>query len=230
MQRGNNRQPIFFGDHDYRVYLNWLAEAAQRWNCAVHAYVLITNHVHLLMTPVDTEGVSRAMQYVGRRYVPYVNGRYRRSGTLWEGRFKSSLVQSDGYLLACYRYIELNPVRAGMVAVPSAYPWSSYAANAAGERDPLVTPHAGYLALGNTDLERQQAYGSLFETALDDKVVREMRDCLQTGTPLGNERFRDEIERVVGRRVGQTTRGRPRKLPASDVQAPPGLQQLIKGL
>jgi putative transposase len=122
VQRGNNRQPTFFDDNDRRVYLKWLAEAMERWNCAVHAYVLMTNHVHLLLTPNDAQGVSRAMQYLGRRYVPYMNHRHGRTGTLWEGRFKSSLVQSDAHLLTCYRYIELNPVGAGMVAVSDAYP------------------------------------------------------------------------------------------------------------
>jgi len=211
VQRGNNRQPIFFDDGDRRVYLRWLAEAVERWNCAVHAYVLMTNHVHLLLTPNDAEGVSRAMQYLGRRYVPYVNQRYRRTGTLWEGRFKSSLVQSDAHLLTCYRYIELNPVRAGMVAVPGDYAWSSHRANAVGEPDLLLTPHPGYLALGRTEGERRDAYRALFGSLLDEHLVQEMRDCLQTGTPFGNDRFREQVERTLGCRVGQAKRGRPKR-------------------
>ena len=150
IQRGNNRQPIFFADNDYRAYLRWLAEAARRWGCQVQAYVLMTNHVHLLVTTQAPESLSRMMQYVGRQYVPYVNAEYRRSGTLWEGRFKASLVQALAYLLTCYRYIELNPVRAAMFATPGDYPWSSYHCNALGHADALMVPHPEYRALAGT--------------------------------------------------------------------------------
>ncbi len=218
VQRGNNRQAIFFTDNDYRAYLGWVAEAALRWNCAVHAYVLMTNHVHLLMTPQDTEGVSRLMQYVGRRYVPYVNHEYQRTGTLWEGRFKSSLVQAQSYLLACYRFIELNPVRAAMVEAPGDYPWSSYRANALGEKNPFLVAHACYLALGRSGIERQTSYQMLFSTHLDEHLIKQMRACLQTGTPLGNDRFRDQIEQMVGRTVGFAKRGRPKKTTRQDDQ------------
>jgi len=190
VQRGNNRQAIFFADNDYRVYLGWIAEAAKRWRCAVHAYVLMTDHVHLLATPQDKEGLSRLMQYVGRRYVPYVNQEYGRTGTLWEGRFKSSLVQARSYVLACYRYIELNPVRAGMVEAPADYVWSSYRANALGADDPMLNAHADYLALGHSDRERRLAYRTLFATHLGQDTITHLRECLQTGTPLGNDRFR----------------------------------------
>ena len=211
VQRGNNRQAIFFTDNDYRVYLGWVAEAAKRWNCAVHAYVLMTNHVHLLVTPQDREGVSRMMQYLGRRYVPYVNHEYGRTGTLWEGRFKSSLIQARSYLLACYRYIELNPVRAGMVEAPVDYPWSSYRGNALGEEDPILSAHADYLALGRSDRERWRAYRALFESHLDQNTITQLRESLQTGTPLGNDRFRAQIEQALGRTVGFSRRGRPKK-------------------
>jgi REP-associated tyrosine transposase len=211
VQRGNNRQAIFFSDSDCRLYLGWLREAAHRWHCAIHAYVLMTNHVHLLLTPEDAEGVSRIMQYLGRRYVPYVNQRYGRSGTLWEGRFRSSLVQSETYLLACHRYIELNPVRAGMVNGPGDYPWSSYLNHALGEPDPILTPHVEYLALGPSDETRQAAYRALFERQLDPAMLKQTRACLQTGTPLGNDRFREQIELVLGRSVGFARRGRPRR-------------------
>jgi len=211
VQRGNNRQAIFFAENDYRVYLGWIAEAAKRWSCAVHAYVLMTNHVHLLLTPQDREGVSRLVQYVGRRYVPYVNHEYGRTGTLWEGRFKSSLVQERSYLLACYRYIELNPVRAGMVEAPADYAWSSYRSNALGEEDPILSAHADYLALGHSDSERRSAYQALFGTHLDRNIVAQVRECLQTGTPLGNDRFRAQIEQALGRPVGYSRRGRPKK-------------------
>jgi putative transposase len=171
----------------------------------------MTNHVHLLLTPRDTDGISRLMQYVGRRYVPYVNQEYGRTGTLWEGRFKSSLVQEPNYLLACYRYIELNPVRAGLVEAPAEYPWSSYRSNALGEETPMLGAHADYLALGRSDGERRAAYRGLFPAQVAPDVIKQVRECLQTGTPLGNHRFRTEIEQALGRKVGFPKRGRPKK-------------------
>ncbi len=148
VQRGNNRQAVFFDDNDYRAYLDWLGRAAGEHRCSIHAYVLMTNHVHLLMTPADGQAISATLQALGRRFVPCINHSYRRTGTLWEGRFKASPVQQEGYLLACYRYIELNPVRAQMVDKPDDYPWSSYRVNALGEHNPLLSPHPLYLALG----------------------------------------------------------------------------------
>jgi putative transposase len=232
VQRGNNRQAIFFADNDYRIYLGWLAEAAKRWSCAVHAYVLMTNHVHLLVTPQDREGVSRMMQYLRRRYVPYVNHEYGRTGTLWEGRFKSSLVQARSYLLACYRYIELNPVRAGMVEVPANYTWSSYRGNAIGEEDPILSAHADYLALGRSDSDRRSAYRALFATHLNQSTIMQLRESLQTGTPLGNDRFRAQIEHALGRAVGFSRRGRPKKpIEASSKESVRHVKQLpIEGV
>jgi putative transposase len=151
---------------------------------------------------------------VGRRFVPYINHSYGRTGTLWEGRFKASAVQAEDYLLACYRYIELNPERAGMVERPEDYPWSSYRANACGAADPLITPHPLYLACGTDAPGRQAAYRQLFATHLAPNLLRNLRACLQTGTPLGNDRFRAQIEQALGVRVGYSTRGRPKKPPA----------------
>jgi putative transposase len=219
LQRGNNRQAVFFHDNDYRVYLDWLGTAAKEHDCAIHAYVLMTNHIHLLMTPREGEAISATLQAVGRRFVPYINHCYGRTGTLWEGRFKASAVQEEGYLLACSRYIELNPVRAGMVERPEDYPWSSYRANALGAGDPLITPHPLYLASGIDACARQAAYRSLFQTYLDPDFMRNVRACLQTGTPLGTDRFRAQIEQALGVRVGHSSRGRPKKpspRPASD--------------
>lgn len=210
VQRGNNKQPIFFAERDYRVYLDWLQDASVSWGCAIHAYVLMTNHVHLLTTPEDAEGISRMMQTVGRRYVQYVNRTYSRSGTLWEGRFKSSLVQQSAYLLACYRYIELNPIRAGMAAAED-YRWSSYRHNALGEADPLITGHGEYLTLGSTDQQRRRAYRELIASGLEDAVVTQLRGCVQTGTPFGSDRFRQQIEQTLGCKVGFSRRGRPRR-------------------
>ncbi len=154
-QRGSKRQLIFFESADYEAYLGWLREASTRWACRVHAYVLMTNHVHLLMTPDDADSVSRAMQYLGRRYVPYVNRSYQRSGTLWEGRLKSGLVQTEAYPPRCYGCIECNPVRAGMVEAPGQYPWSSYVHNAWGAANPLISEHVEDHRLGAGDAERQ---------------------------------------------------------------------------
>jgi putative transposase len=155
VQRGNNPQAVFYDQAGYRAYLGWLEEGARRYGCAVHASVLLTNHVHLLGTPQERESISRLLQYAGRRYVPCINHTYGRSGTLWEGRFKASIVDASEYLLACYRYIELNPVRAGMVAAPKGYRWSSYRANAQGAADPVVSPHEMYLGLGADEQAHQ---------------------------------------------------------------------------
>jgi len=212
VQRGNNRQPIFFDESDYRAYLKWLKEAAEKYQCSIHAYVLMTNHVHLLVTPEDVTGVSRMMQYVGRYYVPYINHTYDRTGTLWEGRYKSSLIDAEDYLLVCSRYIELNPVRASMVKHPSEYGWSSYGANAQGKSDVLVKPHAQYLALGARGEGQPSAYRDLFRAHIDDEVISEIRASWQTGTPLGNGRFREQIESVLKRKVGYSRRGRPMKV------------------
>ncbi len=209
IQRGNNRQVVFFCDDDYQAYLTWLREGAVRFGCAVHAYVLMSNHVHLLVTPAARDSISRTIQYVGRHYVTYINAQYGRSGTLWEGRHKGSIISSDAYFLTCSRYIELNPVRAGMVGLPDEYRWWSYRTNAAGELSPLIEQHALYLALGNSPQSRQEAYSALFSEMLEQGDIEAIRACAQSGTPLGNDRFRREIEAVLQRKVGQERRGRP---------------------
>lgn len=160
IQRGNNREACFYGETDYKVYLAFLKDAAVKYQVFIHAFVLMTNHVHLLATPSDEKGVSLMMQAQGRKYVQYFNHAHSRTGTLWEGRYKSTLVDSDSYLLTVYRYIELNPVRAGMVSHASEYPWSSYGYNALAKEIQLVTPHQKYLDLGQTTEDRQQAYRS----------------------------------------------------------------------
>ena len=212
VQRGNNREPIFFDESDYGSYLKWLGEAAKRYGCTLQAYVLMTNRVHLLVTPKEVNSVSRMMQHLGRKYVPYINHTYGTTGTLWEGRFKASLIDVEDYLFRCMRYIELNPVRAGMVKSPAHYRWSSYRANAQGKEDAVITPHARYLALGRTAAARTEAYRALFKSALGDDEVNEVRAAWQTGTPLGNERFKEKVEAKLGVRVGYATRGRPKIL------------------
>lgn len=211
VQRGNSREPVFFADADYHAYLGWLKEAAKRYCCKVHAYVLMTNHIHILVTPADTLGVTRMMQYVGRHYVPYINHTYGSSGTIWEGRYKASLIHADSYLLTCMRYIELNPVRANMVRSPSAYRWSSYRANGQSQVDELIAPHPLYLALGRTAAQREEAYKALFKAHVDAEALNDIRAAWQSGTPLGNDLFRAKVEAKLGCSVGQAKRGRPAK-------------------
>jgi len=211
IQRGNNRSACFYADEDYAVYLHHLEERSRKFCCAVHAYVLMTNHVHLLLTPARKNGPSLLMKHSGQRYVQYINKTYRRSGTLWEGRFRSSIVQEQGYLLRCYRYIELNPVRAGMVRHPKDYRWSSYRANGAGEPSRLLKPHEVCLALGGQGDKPQAAYRALFGTELELKNVNEIRRAVNGGFALGNERFKAEIAAMLGRRVEPGRSGRPRQ-------------------
>lgn len=209
VQRGINREPCFFIDEDYYCYLHWLEESARACGCAIHAYALMTNHVHLLLTPKEDGAPSRLMQSLGRRYVQYANCFYRRTGSLWEGRFKSSVVQAESYLLACQRYIELNPVRAGMVADPGQYRWSSYRANGLGQTDVRLSPHEHYCALGRDSGERQAAYRALFRPELDAEAVDEIRKALQLGMPVGSERFAEMICGRLGIRHNAGKRGRP---------------------
>lgn len=211
VQRGHNRDACFFCEEDYLAYRQWLGEALVKTGCQLHAYVLMTNHVHLLLTPPDAQAVSQLVISLGRRYVQYVNRTYRRTGTLWDSRYKSSLVHAEDYLLLCQRYIELNPVRAGMVADPALYRWSSYRANGLGQDDPLLTPHPLYLGLDGEGDARRRTYRGLFRSELDVEAIGDIRLALNQGQPLGNSRFIDSIERVTGQRREVRPRGRPRK-------------------
>lgn len=210
VQRGNDRQACFAIDADYLHYRQELSEAAMKHGCALHAYVLMTNHVHVLVTPAESGAVSRMMQAIGRRYVGAFNTRYRRTGTLWEGRFKAALVDSDRYLLTCYRYIELNPVRAGIVAIPGDYRWSSHACNAFGAHDSHITPHRLYLELGANDAARRQAYLALFGDAVSSEDLDALRTHTQQQKAWGSEHFRHQVEALTQRAVGIRPRGRPR--------------------
>ncbi len=211
IQRGNDRQPCFYVEGDYLRYQADLRELARRENCAVHAYVLMTNHVHLLMTPKVPGAVARVMQSLGRRYVRYVNDRHHRTGTLWEGRYKSCLVDDGDYLLHCYRYIELNPLRAAMVADPRDYPWSSHRRNAYGQHDPLVSPQPDYVALSNDSTQRQQAYRALVMQTVEPTELEAIRQHVQRQHAYGTDRFRVSIEAQLGRAAGPQRIGRPRK-------------------
>lgn len=211
IQRGNNRAVCFYSEDDYLFYLHYLEENAARFGCVVHAYVLMTNHVHLLLTPEKADSASLLMKHLGQRYVQYVNRTHRRSGTFWEGRFRSCLTQTEDYLLACYRYIELNPVRAGMGRHPRDYRWSSYMANAEGQASRLIRPHDQYLCLAQSDAQRQIAYRDLFKTDLDADVLSQIRDSINGNFVLGAERFQKEIESTLNQRVTRGKASRPKK-------------------
>jgi putative transposase len=213
IQRGNNHPVCFIADEDYAFYLDWLKEYAAKTGCLIHAYVLMSNHVHLLLSSTTTEGAGALMKALGQRYVQYVNRTYRRSGTLWEGRFRSCLTQEESYLLACQRYIELNPVRAGMVEHPAEYRWSSYRINAQGEESDLLTPHPLYQALGVSAADRQVAYRELFRYELEPGLVDAIRQATNGNYALGDDRFGAQIAQALGRRVQPGKSGRPRKLP-----------------
>jgi putative transposase len=208
VQRGHNRAACFYADEDYLFYLHWLKEGMKKYGSDVHAYVLMTNHVHLLMTPKRPDSISRLMQSLNRRYAQYVNRIYRRSGSVWEGRFKASLIQAEEYLLTCYRYIELNPVRADMVNDPGEYRWSSYRWHGLGQANGLITDHALYVGLGMAGDERRTAYRALFCAHLDAEALDEIRTSAIRGLPLGSERFREQVEAALGRRIGMKRRGR----------------------
>jgi len=211
IQRGNNRSAIFFHAEDYERYRGWLAEAAAQYGCAIHAYVLMTNHVHLLVTPRSAESLPRAMQSLGRRYVRHVNAAYRRTGTLWEGRYRAAPIDSEAYFLACCRYIELNPVRARMAAHPRDYPWSSWRAHALGAADALVSDHPLYRGLGRGAEDRQKEYRALFRSALAEDFLDALRTATNGGWALGDRRFQREIAAAAGRRATPLPKGRPPK-------------------
>ncbi|WP_416307551.1 transposase [Neptunicella sp. SCSIO 80796] len=211
IQRGNNRQACFFTDDDYVVYLDKLKDYANKYSVKVHAYILMTNHVHLLMTPDTEKGVSQLMQSLGRYYVRYINQTYKRSGTLWEGRYKSTIVDSEQYLLLVSRYIELYPVRANMVRHPAEYPWSSYHGNALDKDIVLLTSHPAYLALSKNLDERKNVYRALFNSHIPELTIKEIRDATNKAWVLGDNRFRQEIQQQTGRRTFPQSRGGDRK-------------------
>jgi putative transposase len=209
--RGNNRQAIFIAEDDYAYYLELLLNACEKHNCLIHAYVLMTNHVHILLTPNEPGAISKVMQSLGRRYVQYFNYSYQRTGTLMEGRYKSSLIDSEHYALTCYRYIELNPVRAGMVNHPRDYPWSSYHANAAGKKDDLITPHPLYLGLAIEPGLRQKRYQALFKQALTDQQLSDIRGSTSKNGVIGSDLFKEEVEAMLNIRVRPKPRGGDRR-------------------
>src|SRR5450759_1536820 len=214
IQRGNNRQVIFAAEADYQFFRDSLVEAAGRFGLAIHAYVWMTSHNHLLATPTDTDSISKTFQSAGRKYVQYFNHTYRRSGTLWEGRYRATVIDSERYMLSTMRYIDLNPVRAGMVAHQRQYPWSSHRHYAYGEGGISLNwliEHDQYVDLGRSEEMRRQAYRELFKSEMDPQELAEIRNCTHKGWALGDRRFREEIEGMGERRAGPAAKGRPRK-------------------
>jgi len=209
IQRGNNRQAIFATPADYRLLLDLLEENAKKFGVAVHAYVLMSNHFHLLATPQTAEGLPKMMQAVGRSYVRYFNDTQKRSGTLWEGRYKSTLIQTDRYLLACMVYIDLNPVRAGLVSQPQDYPWSSHLHYRGVRSDRLITPHTLYWELGNTPFAREAAYADLVHAGINPVQQTALTDATLRGWALGEPYFVADLQKRTQRRVAKTGAGRP---------------------
>lgn len=212
IQCGHDRQPIFLDEDDYVAFLTWLRDASKLFKVAIHAYVLMPNHVHLLLSPTDQTGLARMMQWIGRCYVPYFNRKYQRDGALWKGRYKATVLDAGRYFMACCRYIELNPVRAGLVDEPSEYPWSSYAHHIGAQRDAIITDHTLYWALGNTPFEREAAYQELVRKGLQDEEIDVLTNATAKGWALGSEPFKAALEKQFSRRVSPAKRGRPAKV------------------
>lgn len=209
IQRGNNRQAIFATAADYSVWLDLLEENASKFHVAIHAYVLMSNHFHLLATPQTLEGLPKMMQALGRRYVRYFNDTQRRTGTLWEGRYKSTLIQADRYLLACMVYIDQNPVRAGLAAQAQDYPWSSHLHYLGVRVDRLITPHALYWELGNTPFAREAAYAELGQSGINPVQQAAITQATLSGWALGEADFVADLQKKTERRVAKTGAGRP---------------------
>lgn len=212
IQRGLNGQPVFQDADDYAAFLGWLRTAAKTWKVAVHAYVLLPDQLHLLLTPSDADGLGQMMQWIGRYYVPYFNQKYGRAGTLWQGRYKTSVIDAERFFMIDSRYIEFAPVRAGLAASPGDYAWSSYAHHAGQKSDPAVTDHALYWALGNTPFQREAAYIALAEQALAAEEIATLERAVLKGWPLGSDKFKTDLQNRVKRQVLPAKRGRPFKV------------------
>lgn len=235
IQRGHNLEPVFFDVDDYRAFLQWLREAARQFGVAIHAYVLMPNHVHMLATPSTADGLAKMMQWLGRYYVPYFNRKYGRTGTLWQGRFRATVIDADTYFFAGCRYVESNPVRAGLVTEPGQYAWSSYGHHAGLKSDPLITDHALFWALGNTPFEREAAYKNLFEQVLAPAEMRKLQAATDKAWALGPAAFLQMIEQQAARRVQPAKKGRPSKTtgavsPIEEVEAVQANQAAARNL
>jgi len=209
--RGHNDQPIAIDDADFQTFLSTLRDAAQQVRVAIHAYVLLPNRLQLLVTPAETESLGKMMQAIGRHYVPYFNARHGRSGGLWEGRFRATVLESDTYFIPCARMIEQQPLQSGLVSEVSAYPWSSHAHHAGSRREPWITDHPAYWALGNTPFDREAAYQRLSDTPVSAALAAEIESATQKSWPLGSENFVRSLGKLTARRLEPAKRGRPRK-------------------
>ena len=209
MQRGNNRQPIFLSIAEYQYLLDLIGESAQKFKVDIHSYVLMTNHFHLLATPQTEAGLPQMMQAIGRSYVRYFNDLHGRSGTLWEGRYRSTLLQTDRYLLACMAYIDLNPVRAGLVSDVRDYPWSSHAFYVGMRNDKLITPHSLFWELANTPFSREAAYSELVRAGVSENQQDTLTRSVLAGWALGNTDFIEELQKRTNRRLSKAKAGRP---------------------
>jgi putative transposase len=223
VQRGHNRAACFRRDSDYLLYLLHLRELAEKHGCHVHAYCLMTNHVHILLTPATSDACTLLMRDLGQRYVQYFNRRYARTGTLWEGRYRSFLAETARYVLGCYRYIELNPVEAGMVNDPATYPWSSYGANTGTRVDPLIEAHAEFLALGREAADRHASYARLVADGIEPSLLREIREAEDMGYPLASEALKADLAARLGLKTEPGRPGRPRK---DEGEEPLGLAEI----
>ncbi len=226
IQRGSNGQVIFHDAADYSAFLGWLRSAAKTFKVALHAYVLMPDRWHLLASPSDESGLGKMMQWIGRYYVPYFNQKYQRSGTLWQGRYKTSIIDAEQFFLMCSRYLEFCPVQDGLAVSPGDYPWSSYAHHAGYRPDPIVTDHPLYWALGNTPFEREAAYIKLTEQGLTAAERARVDAAVLKGWALGSDKFKGALERTLKRQVLPAKRGRPKKPAAASGAAissqPPG--------
>lgn len=216
VQHGNDHRQIFQDADDYDAFLKWLRDASKLFKVAIHAYVLMPDHLHLLLSPSDENGLARMMQWVGRQYVPYFNRKYKREGTLWKGRYKATVIEPERYFMACCRYIELNPVRNGLVSDPAEYLWSSYMHHIGAKQDSIITDHSKYWALGNTPFDREAAYKELTERPLESGEIKQIREATAKGWALGSAEFKLNLEKKTSRRLSPVKKGRPRKQVKSD--------------
>jgi putative transposase len=212
IQRGTDRCTIFRDNRDFRFLLSLLRDGSDESRCDIHTYVLMTNHIHLLLTPHGEDALSKMMQGVGSRYVQYFNNKYGRTGALWQGRYRAVTVDTERYFLVCSRYIELNPVRAGLVQAPRDYPWSSYEHHVLGRTDPLIRDHPVFESLGCTLRGRCSAYAEMFENQLDETTLSAVREATNKGWPVGDQAFRERVEAMSRRRARPLPKGgsRPR--------------------
>ena len=212
IQRGINQQDIFFDEIDYQYYLDCLHAAAYNNRLKIHAYVLMPNQVNLLVSPAVESSISRTLQSLGRNYVQHFNDNYDNQGTLWEGRYRATVLDPSEYLLSCCRYIENSPVRSGLTKNPKAYQWSSYAHNALGKTDEVITEHRTYKQLGKTDKERSETYRNQFKTLQTEEELTTIADATNKGWALGNAKFIKKIEQITNRRASPLPKGRPKKV------------------